>query len=171
MDPIADDVNEKYLTTPLPLSFWSTTSSDHLLWSPAAFLEWLKSNPFVHRPSGVVYGGPGGIRWAFFAILRMILCVPFFHTPNMRAALPDLIDMGLMTRLIGQMLTTLEEQLRLSETIVKSLHDERCALRTIACPARDLRDNAEPRPVPEPRLTPFSSPYRAIIATGQWFLH
>jgi hypothetical protein len=58
---------------PMPQAFSCITAKDHHLWSPGSVLQWLASNPFHDKETGVLLGGPGGVRLGLLLILRLLI--------------------------------------------------------------------------------------------------
>ncbi|KAG8731914.1 hypothetical protein FRC11_001626 [Ceratobasidium sp. 423] len=50
-------------------------TNNHDRASPPFISSWIQSNPFIHAPTGVVLGGPGGIRLGAFMVLWMAVTV------------------------------------------------------------------------------------------------
>jgi hypothetical protein len=73
MTPLAEEEVEQWVTETMPEQFLHMNHPLHSNYSLARVLEWIQARPFLDRQTMVDMGGPGGIRYVFFLLLRMFI--------------------------------------------------------------------------------------------------
>jgi hypothetical protein len=148
-EPLPEDEIEQWVSEMMPEQFLCMNHPFHSNYSPACVLEWIQSRPFLDCQTMVDMGGPGGIRYAIFLLLRMFIQatdLPVVGNSKFKVGFVNTVTITAYSKIAIQIITS---HLTDSATILKTTRD-----------ARRLSANQELafEQLPQPKLAQLERP-------------